>query len=296
VKDDRVNENCVEVIHSSDRLEWLVARRTGVGASESAGILGASPWSSGLSIFADKVDPDPPEEISGERLEWGQLLEPVILEYYKKKTERSAWPDGRLLRSTRWPFMLATLDGMAKIEDEIIDLEIKNTQDREGWSEGSPRHVWIQNQHQMAVTGHQKASVGVLLYGCEFKWADVQRDDAFIEEILVPECEKFMALVEAGGPPPQADGTEASRLALKKLFPNAGGETIMLGGEFTEIEGEWEELKKRAKTDKERLTLCENLIKQEIGAATFGALPNGGEFSWKANKNGVRTLRHKGAR
>ena len=281
------------ICDASDRIAWLTARRLGIGASESPAILGASPWSSPLSVYTEKIDPDPPVESDNERLFWGRRLERVILERFAEVTEREVHAAGSLLRSTRWPFMLTTLDGERYVDGLWLPVEAKNTQDRTGWSDGVPRHVWIQLQHQLAVTGATVGSVAVLLCGCEFKTADIERNDEFIEETLVPECERFWQLVEAGGPPPQTDGSEATREALKRLYPQDYGETVALGGEFTDMAAHRLELKASIKIGADVLREIENAIKAAIGSATFGAVPDGGEFSWKADKNGVRTLRYK---
>ena len=72
--------------NSNQREEWLRLRRTGIGASDSPAILGASPWSSGLAVYAEKIDTDAPIEEESERLMWGHILEPVILERFVKVT------------------------------------------------------------------------------------------------------------------------------------------------------------------------------------------------------------------
>ena len=277
---------------SNDREAWLLARRTGIGASDSPAILGASPWSSGLAVYAEKIDTEAPIEDQSERLMWGHVLEPVILEAFAKATERPIRESGKLLRSKRWPFMLATLDGLSELGGMETVLEAKNTQDRAGWSDGVPQHVWIQVQHQLAVTGLAMGSVAVLVCGCEFKWADVKRDDEFINGVLIPDCESFWKLVENGGPPPQADGSEASRKALSRLYPQDHGESVALDGEFTNLAKELEELKSLGSETQTRRTEIENLVRAAIGDGTYGALQNGGRFSWKADRNGKRTLRY----
>lgn len=288
-------ECCEFVVNSGDREKWLIARRMGVGASEAGAIMGVSPWSSGIAVYAEKVDPDPPVETDQERLELGLAMEPVIIDRYKKVTGRQAWNSGCLLRSKQWPWLTCTLDGTTTINGEPAVLELKNTQDRSGWSDGVPRHVWVQVQQQMAVTGYQKAAVAVLICGCDFKTADVLRDDEFILEALVPDTEHFWGLVQAGGPPPQVDGSPASRAALKRLYLHDSGDKVALDGTFIDLAERRLELKQRLKDYEAEVMDIENRVKAEIGEAkaTYGVLSNGGEFSWKANKNGARTLRYK---
>ncbi len=282
--------------HTANRMEWLNLRRTGIGASEIAGVLGAGRWCSALSVHAEKIDSDQPVDDRGEeRMQLGILLEPVILQRYARVTGRKVAAYGHLLRSKKWPWMLATLDGLAQRSGTPTPVEVKNTQDRAGWSDGLPRDVWIQIQQQLAVTDLPLGSVAVLIAGCEFKTVDVKRDQAFIHDILVPAGEKFWANVKARGAPPQADGSDASLNALKRMFPECDNTTVVLHRDFFDHAEELTAIKEQQKVDKARRSELENLVRQSIGSATFGAVPDGGEFSNKADKNGTRTLRYRKA-
>ena len=276
---------------SSRREEWLKLRRTGIGASDAPAILGASPWASPVSVYADKIDADAPIEAESEVQEWGRILEPVILEHFETTTGRSIVPAGELLRSTRWPMMLATLDGWHIDSCPWQPVEAKNTWLSSNWTNGVPRDVWIQVQHQLAVTGCAVGSVAVLMSGFSFKWADLDRNDEFIEETLVPDLTAFWERVQNGGPPPPADGNPATMKALGRIYPQDDGESVPLEGEFTNLAAELEAIKASAAVATERKVEIENLVRAEIGEASFGVLQNGGRFSWKANKHGVRTLR-----
>lgn len=280
---------------SADRVEWLNLRRTGIGASESPAVLSASPWSSPMAVFADKMDEEEPTDEPDERQFWGLELEPNILRAFGNITGRHVERAGKLLRSTRWPFMLATLDGWASHPNPnyagTVPVDAKNTQDRAGWSDGVPQHVGIQLQHQMAVTGCPMASVAVLICGCEFKWRDVLRYDEFIEKTLVPECEAFWDRVKHGGPPPLPDASPATTKALSKLYPQDHGEEIALPGEFTDLHADLLQFKAALKENKASKDGIENQIRAALGEASFGVLPAGGRYSWLTAKNGVRTLR-----
>ena len=254
---------------SSDREAWLAARRQGIGASEAPAVLNQSPWSSAVAVYADKVC-DPIAEDESERLMWGHLLEPVILSHFTTVTGRPAEADGSLLRSTRWPFLLCTLDGRQPGPGVV---EVKNTQDRSGWSDGVPQHVWIQVQQQLAVTGWELGSVAVLLSGSEFKWADVKRDDEFIDDVLIPECSDFWCRVQSDGPPPGPDPSEASTHALRRLYPSDNGESVSLPGEFTDLAFERSSIKESIKLDEVRLSEIDNQIRAALKDASVGASP-----------------------
>jgi putative phage-type endonuclease len=287
------------VCDSTNRPEWLLARRTGIGASESPWVLGIDwpRWSSAMEVYADKISEDPPVDEFDERMEWGRILEPVILGWFDGEVGRPVEPAGELLRSKRWPFMLCTLDGWQEADVAgggcvpRLPLEVKNTQDRAGWSDGVPQHVGIQLQHQMAVTGAPMASVAVLICGSEFKWRDVERDDKFIEETLVPECGSFWDRVLHKGPPPLPDASPATAKALARIYPNAYRESISLPGEFVDLHAQYKQLKAASKDNETRITEIKNLFRAAIGDADEGVLPAGEKWTWLADVNGKRTLR-----
>jgi putative phage-type endonuclease len=98
---------------SRDRERWLAMRRQTIGASEAAAVLGVSPWSSLLALWAEKTGRAPGPDLDGEEFVfWGNELEDRIVSGYSKRTGRATVPFGLLLRSTRWPWLSATPDAL----------------------------------------------------------------------------------------------------------------------------------------------------------------------------------------
>ena len=102
------------VCDSRDREAWLRARRATIGASEAAIVLGCSPFSSLLELWAEKTGRSEgnPELDAAEWVFWGRELEDAIIAGYGKRAGRTAVPFGLLLRSTRWPWLSATPDAL----------------------------------------------------------------------------------------------------------------------------------------------------------------------------------------
>lgn len=102
------------VCDSRDREAWLCARRKTIGASESAIVLGCSPFSSLLELWLEKTGRSEgnPELDAAEWVFWGRELEDAIIAGYGKRTSRTAIPFGLLLRSTHWSWLSATPDGL----------------------------------------------------------------------------------------------------------------------------------------------------------------------------------------
>lgn len=281
-----IDERFEVIGHSNDRAGWLELRREGVGGSDAAGVLGVSPWSSAVSVFVDKVLGG--DDADNEAMYWGRTLEPTILDHYAKETGRTVTGDGRLLRSLVHPCMQVTLDGLqCSLGDEGF-VEVKNK--RFDITE-IPRHDWIQMQHQFAVTDWQWGSYAALCSGSSFYWCDVERDNDFIDGTLIPAVLDFWDRVQAGGPTPPADASDATLAALKRIYPEDDGATIALDGEYLFDDTKRQSFAEMLKDAKNQIQGIDNRIKAAMGDATYGVLPNGRTYSWKARKDGVRVFR-----
>lgn len=287
--------------------DWLEARRQGIGASEAAAVLGLSPYQSPLQLYAEKLGLVEPDAERSEAIEWGLMLQPVIVGRYRKVTGRPTWEDEApytVRRSRSHPFMLATLDALTKIDGPKIPLEVKNVGGyrREDWTEEPPLWVQIQAQHQMAVLGTEAASVCALIGGNRFVWCDLTRNDRFIAA-LIERLADFWARLLAKEPPP-VDGTQASRELLTKLYPkDTPGLVVTLPGDAVEWDQQLQAAKEAKRVAEGIITEQENRIKAAIGEAEQGVLQTGTAYTWKAtDRKGytvepttVRTLRRRDA-
>ncbi len=285
-----------DVIQFDSREHWLELRRLGLGGSDAPAVLNSSPWSSAVSVFADKVLGEQRSgefmgvEGDSEPMYWGRTLEPVILEHYRQETQRQAFIDGRLLRSKEHPFMQVTLDGIQRgPENEVGFVEVKNT--RFWLKDGVPEHYWIQMQHQFAVTGWKWGTFAVLVMGSEFYWCDVARDDDFIDKTLVPAERALWERIQNRGPTPSPDASQATLDALKRIYPKDDGETVELDGDFVVMDLDRQAIAAELSALKEQQRGIDNAIKAKLGDATSGVLPSGRTYTWKARKDGVRVLR-----
>lgn len=275
-----------QLLDYGSRDAWIAGRNSGVGASESSALFGLSPWESLYSLWARKTGRLPPEEIAGEWIEWGTLLEEPIAKRYEAKTGRKVWqggpycvaqhPEIECMRATPDRFVLEAPD---RPDDGI--LQIKNTNAFMGhdWNDGVPMHVQVQVQHEMACTGRAWASVAVLIGGAEFRYFDVERNPDFIAE-LERQCVDFWGYVQRDEAP-AIDGSTRTLETIKKLNPLDTGETVRLPGESTEWFDALESAKAATKIAEAAKTEAESRLRAAIGPATFGILPDGRTLSLK---------------
>jgi putative phage-type endonuclease len=273
---------------SRDRERWLQLRRSGVGASEIAALLGESPWLSATELYALKIGASNgnADLEDAEYVYWGRQLESSIVAGYQDRTGRLVDPHGVLLRSTAHPWALCTLDAVTTDgrDGEPWPLEVKNVglSKSHEWEDGPPRHYFLQLQHQMLVTGAPRATIAALIGGQRLIWCDIERDDIAIRRITHAGRIFWDECVEKGVCP-KPDGSESSKRALDALYRDrpAPESYVQLPGSMLDLDVELNELKLTEGVIKKRRAEIENLIKAHIGSAEQGVLSDGTVWSWK---------------
>jgi putative phage-type endonuclease len=200
-----------------------------LGGSDCAIILGMNKYKSAFSLWLEKTGQIQPKPVNNEFVEWGNLLEPVIREKFKKETGFKVFQNNFVLQHDEHPFMIANIDG------ELIDptfggergvLEIKTASAHllKEWENGCPNHYMLQIQHYLAVTGYNYAYVAVLIGGNHFKYYLILRDDYIIDKIISAEM-AFMNMV-THNIPPEIGNSPADTEWLAAQFPEAKDESM----------------------------------------------------------------------
>jgi putative phage-type endonuclease len=266
------------IADSKDREKWLAERRKGVGASEAAAILGLDPYKGPIAVYADKVLGE--EKPDTDAMWLGRTLEPAVVERVAKEIGLDATMSGVLYRSAERPWQLATLD--ATLEGSLdgrlvrVPLEVKVTGGAWSDEKGAPVHHVTQVQHQLQVVDDAPcAFLGALLIArpVRFLWQRIERDDAFAQELLNPEEERFWQRV-LDGRPPTVDGSPAAAEAVKRLYARDSGEEIRLGEEWIERVDELLELRRVEREVARQKEAAETRLREEIGAAARALLPD----------------------
>lgn len=187
---------------------WLEARRTGIGGSDVAGILGLSKWKTPYSVWLDKTGQGVEIEDNAP-MKWGRALEPVIRQEYAEATGRVVLQPADMLRHPVHSFMVANLDGMT--EDRRV-VEIKTARAATGWGESGsdqvPQDYLFQVQHYMAVTGFEVADIAVLIGGSDFRLYEVPAD-AELQGMMIEAEAEFWRRVQNMDPPEPVTLAEA---------------------------------------------------------------------------------------
>lgn len=278
------------VVHDS-RAAWLKARRAGVGASELAAILGVDERRGPLAVYAKKVaevDDDEGEDEDDPRY-WGREFEEPVARWYARKTGRVVTNPGTFaIHAAKTAPLFATLDRDVLGRGGVIGdadpgaLECKAVSvygPLDQWRSEPPLCYQVQLQAQLAVTGRAWGSIAAVLGGTRPVYFDFERNDRFIEAALRA-VEQFWERVERRDPPPP-DGTRETAEAIKQLWPEDSGKSIVFPDGMLDVIEQWQDAKAAAREAEERKDLIESSIKAAMQDATWGLLPNGRRVQWK---------------
>lgn len=273
-------------------LQWHLDRQKGIGGSDASTVLGINPWKSRLQLYHEKVDEITADKIDNNniRFKLGHVLEPMIAEEYSRKTKRIVELRSSKIHSD-YPFMVGNIDrDIVKSERPTPGiLEIKTRGAFVDWhGEEIPPYYISQVQHYMAVYGYEWSSFAVLDFNkFEITITDVERDDAFIEN-LIEEEKKFWKLV-TDKTPPEVEPTKACEEFLREYFNQAEPITIDISTneEATQFAEKLNHIKEHKKVLEESETECKTFFMNLMKEAEK-AIGSNYTITWKNDKDSTK--------
>lgn len=271
-----------------DRATWARARTSSIGSSDAAAILGVGYANqSPLSVWADKVSPQEETEADRERFLCGNVIEPAIRKLFSITQGLAVdYMPNVIFQSADHYFMTASLDGWVVDDDGPAVLECKNVSGfhLHEWREDSEAVLQynVQTQHQLAVTGWDRAYLMGLIGGNQWAVKTIERDQEFIDLLTQREAEFWQFVANRCEPP--ADSTVATARALARLHPDDNGETVSLPMNLQTSVREIQERNVSINRIQGEIEFRKNSIKQFLGDNTFGELSDGKKVSWKTQE------------
>ncbi len=146
--------------------EQLLLRKTGIGGSDAAAIVGLGKYATPLSVYLDKIT-DTVKETT-DAMERGNVLEPFVQNLFERKTGWRVETTSVTQRNPDHPFMLANLDGVLPSERALVEFKtaLYTSKTKEEWGEEEtdeiPNHYLIQVAHYASVMDVDTVHIGVL--------------------------------------------------------------------------------------------------------------------------------------
>lgn len=146
-------------------VEWLQARKNGIGASDAACILGLNLWKSNVQLWEEKTGIREAEDISDKAVvTFGKQSEAPIRELFALDYPQYEvrYDEFGMVRNLKYPWLFATLDGELlegnrKGVLEIKTTEIQRSNDWKKWDNQVPQYYYTQVLHQLLATGYDFA-------------------------------------------------------------------------------------------------------------------------------------------
>lgn len=271
----------------ADRAAWLAARRLGIGGSDVPAILGLSPYSTPLQVWASKVGIA--EELDESYvLRRGSHMEPLLWRELESELPGiRTFPQSLTIVVGAEPWMRYSPDAWVSTSTpgdfrEALGEGKSHPRGASEWDDGVPPHVVAQVQWGMHVCDLPSAYVAVDL-GTEFKWARVDRDPEWwpTHEATL---RAFWHAVETETPPAPT-GDEGDTSALARMFPREKPGTIVsLPGAMLSIAEAWDAAAAAERTAAEERQRIGNLIRAEMKEAERVVLPDGSGWTWRVQE------------
>lgn len=234
-----------------DKGNWLQYRKQGIGGSDAGAVCGLNPYRTTMQVYYDKTS-DEIEDIDNEAMRQGRELEEYVARRFCKASGKKVRRANAMYYDEKNPFMLADVDRMIVGENAGLECKTASPYMAEQWKDGSiPVSYQIQCYHYMAVCRTDAWYIAVLIYGREFKYYRIERDDEVIENLIRIEKEFWNGNV-IPRVTPDPDGSKTADLAIAERFKDAQSNTILLSG-FDE----------RLRRRQELLTVMEHMEKEK---------------------------------
>lgn len=253
-------------------------RESRIGGSDVGAIMGANPYKSAYTLWAEKcgfIEPWKPSP-DNERIRLGHDLEQYTAERWMEATGKKCRNDNSEYSLAEYPFMVGHID--RRVVGEAAGLEIKTTGEfnRTDFANDEIEPQWYaQCVFYMAVTGLSKWYLAVLQFGRGFHCFEINRDEREIENV-VNTCAAFWAQVEAKAAP-LIDGSDSTSDTIAERWHDSGDDYV---ADLTSLEPQFME-RLEIEDSIKRLTEQKDKIDNQIKAA-LNERQTGRTALWKA--------------
>ena len=266
-------------------------RRSGIGASEGAAVLGFVPGA--IEVWERKMGVAP--EWEGNSLtEFGLRIERVLGEAWKERNPGYDIFTPGTLRHATVPVALASLDRVVvplgrrarEVWIEGLEMKVSFHNAREFGESGSdevPERFTVQTQWQMEVCDLPRVRLVALVNG-DYREYPIERDREF-GKMLMDGAQRWWQEFVVTGTPPPVDGSDAYASYIRRRFPKMRAPAIPATVELAEMVSRFKE----AKDALDNVKSIHDEAKQALQILIGEAEGIEGLCSWKNNKDGSAT-------
>lgn len=212
-----------------DKESWLQYRKQGIGGSDAGAVCGLNPYRTAIQVYYDKTS-DSIEKIDNEAMRQGRELEEYVARRFREASGKRVRRANAIFYDEKNPFMLADVDRMIVGENAGLECKTASPYSEEKWRDDKiPLSYQLQCYHYMSVCNADAWYIAVLIYGRDFKYYRIERDDEVIENLIRIEKEFWNEYV-LKRVLPDPDGSKTADAAIAERFKESKSITIPLTG------------------------------------------------------------------
>ena len=262
-----------------EKQEGLNYRKQGIGGSDAGAVCGLNPYKTAMEVYQDKVSLET-EEFDNEAMRQGRDFEDYVARRFTEVTGKKVRRANAMFCHETYPFMRADVDRMVVGEKAGLECKTASPFLADKWQDGQvPIHYYIQCLHYMTVCDVDAWYIAVLIFGREFKYYRMERDEEMIADLIRIEQDFWQNHV-LKGQMPSPDGSKLADSVIAEYYKQTIAETIPLTGFNEKIKRRQELSEIIGKMDTEKRQI-EQELKLYLGEAEI-AENEQYRVSWKA--------------
>lgn len=248
-----------------EKSEWLKYRKQGIGGSDAGAVCGFNPYCTAIQVFQDKTSEDI-EDIDNEAMRQGREFEDYVAKRFMEATGKKVRRANAMFYDERNPFMLADVDRMVVGENAGLECKTASPYMADKWKDGNiPMSYQIQCYHYMSVCNADAWYIAVVIYGREFKFCKIERDQQIIDDLIQIEKD-FWENNVLKNVIPSPDGSKIADSVIAEYFKESNSRVIPLNGFDDKLKRRQELVDLMQKMDTEKKQI-EQELKMYLGEA-----------------------------
>ncbi len=250
-----------------------------LSATQIPALFGLSPYTTEWLLYQQVVNGLDDQTEPNERMDWGTLLQPIILAQAAERLGLEVTETDQFVRHPEYRIG-ATED--ARVVDPSLGLGVVEAKNvdwlvfRDEWNDKkqlAPKHIEIQVQVQMLVLGATWGVIAALVGGNELVlWR--RQPNPEIQQEIIAAVDAFWQRVDARDEP-SPSGTDREIKALAQLYPEVKPATVKNGDqEIADLLLDWEQAKAERKAQDDLVKRCQAKILAYAGDNEMISAPN----------------------
>lgn len=212
-------------------------RKSFIGSSEIATVLGINPFQTPLELWAIKTGNIPAKDLSeNEAVEWGVRLEDIVAQKFSEKNNVKLIAYKKRFVHPEYPFLSCELDRLIAGTEELLEVKTCSLWNYKDWKDADdiPIYYIAQVMFALGLSGRKVGHIAVLVGGQKYLEKKIIFDEKTFNKMVEKAVKFWNDFIITNQMPFQISAKDND--TLYQLFPNATeGEPLELGDEANMI-------------------------------------------------------------